>query len=326
MHLVVLTKFAALDDEFRYWSFVETHPVHVILPLEARREAIDALNWSLTDRLQGSPHHAPPPFSQEECRDLLELLVSSGDPSRESDIQRAVHTRMVARILLRVVRWRQIYFRAHKPLPRDIGPSARSSRSRYSFPRAVVDVVVGIVCLGIPLLFADRARHGQVDIESGSRYAWPLLAIGGLSCLVAALILSASVTLMTLPGLDTISRIAGLVAIVCSTASMIASLMAFIRYKTDVTRPTSTIGGEGFVFITRRSMILSLPLVFLAYSIAGFVTGVVIYSFRGATVTFTSSGIPIVAYRFDEWMRWIIVGVLGTFAGVLIASTVLTRR
>ena len=67
---------------------------------------------------------------------------------------------------------------------------------------------------------------------------------------------------------------------------------------------------------------LSLPLVFLAYSVAGFITGVVIYSFRSATINFAHAGMPVAA-KFDGWM---VIGVLGALTGVLAASVLVSRR
>ncbi|KAH7922566.1 hypothetical protein BV22DRAFT_1017033 [Leucogyrophana mollusca] len=311
-----------LDDEYRYWSFVESHPAHVILPQSAQREATDALHWSYTDRLLAHPQPVPPPFTQDECQELLRLLTNFNG-EHNSHESSTVQTRMIARILLRVVHWRQVHFRPHKPLPRDV-PHAQPTRKRVPVGRTIVDILVGILCLGIPLLFVDRARYNHIDAESGvaSHHGGPLFLAGACACLVAAIILSASVTLMTLPGLDNVARIAGLVAIMCSAASMISSFAALYRYKTDMDQGTSRSGGEGLVLISRRSVLLSLPLVFLAYSVAGFITGVVIYAFRGATL---DSGIPIVM-RFDEWTRWAIVGALGGLAGVLIMSAVAAKR
>lgn len=70
---------------------------------------------------------------------------------------------------------------------------------------------------------------------------------------------------------------------------------------------------------------LSIPLVFLAYSVAGFVTGVVVYSFRSSTLNLASVGSPVAA-KFDEYSRLMIVGVLGALGGALIVSTVAARR
>jgi hypothetical protein len=80
--------------EFQYWSFMMSHPAHALLPSESVSEAIDVLTWSYTgmlipafssvspfirlasDRLLPSPHPSLPPFSQEECQELLILLRS----------------------------------------------------------------------------------------------------------------------------------------------------------------------------------------------------------------------------------------------------------
>ncbi|KAG1743656.1 uncharacterized protein EDB91DRAFT_220431 [Suillus paluster] len=275
-----------LDDEYRYWSFVESHPAHISLPGSARQEAIDALHWSYTDPLLAHPQPVPPPFSQDECHKLLGHL---NDPSLRST---TTHTRMVARILLRVVHWRQMHFRPHKPLPRDV-PVMQRPRRRVPIGRMVVDIITGILCLGIPFFLVDRSSYaGHLDLEGNiiSNSGSPMFLAGACACLVAAVILSASVTLMTLPGLNGIARIAGLVAIMCSVLSMTTSFISIMRHKTELTHGTPASGSEGFVLLTRRSVLLSLPLVFLAYSVAGFITGVVIYSFNGVVVNATANG------------------------------------
>lgn len=55
-----------------------------------------------------------------------------------------------------------------------------------SFGRAFLDVIIGILCLGIPYLFMHRARH-RVDEESGARSHGAMLIIGSCACLVVCL-------------------------------------------------------------------------------------------------------------------------------------------
>ena len=66
--------FTELDDEYRYWSYVEMHPAHVVLTCTSTQEAADALHWSYTDRLLSHPQPIQPPFSQEECQEFIRLL------------------------------------------------------------------------------------------------------------------------------------------------------------------------------------------------------------------------------------------------------------
>jgi hypothetical protein len=79
-----------------------SHPAHAPLPPESISKAIDALTWSYTgpftssnrmlpliflvsDGLLPSPHPSIPPFSQEECQELLRMLHSFDREPSHSD-------------------------------------------------------------------------------------------------------------------------------------------------------------------------------------------------------------------------------------------------
>ena len=62
--------------------------------------------------------------------------------------------------------------------------------------------------------------------------------------------LSTSVTLVPLPGLDNLGRIAGFVAILCLAASMILVVIALFRYKANVEQAVVYMGGEGLVMLS----------------------------------------------------------------------------
>lgn len=309
-----------LDMEYRYWAFVEGHPSHILLPESAHREAMDALQWSYTDCLLPTNQPTPPPFLPHECQELMGLLHSFEDSS--SKMNSVIHTRVVSRVLIRVAQWRQQYFRPNKPLPRDTAKGTVRPEHRLTFRRAVLDVAMSIICLGIPYLFMDRSRGRRIDEESGLQSAGPILMIGSCACLVSAVILSASVTFMTLPGLDDVARLAGMIAILFSASSMVSSVFALFRYKADVERTVVYVGGEGLMLLSQRSIVMSLPLVFLAWAIAAFVTGITFYSFRGATLT---SRVVIKA-PFQDYTHWAMVGTLGGLAGILMMSALLARR
>jgi len=147
------------------------------------------------------------------------------------------------------------------------------------------------------------------------------------------------VTLVSLPGLDNLGRIAGFVAILCSAASMISAVIALFRYKADVERAVVYMGGEGLVMLSvspfhptyrpalnetqqRRSIVMSLPLVFLAWGIVAFITAITLYSFRGFTVTSPGT----IKQPFTDYTHWTVVGTMGVLAGALITSALLMRR
>ena len=66
---------------------------------------------------------------------------------------------------------------------------------------------------------------------------------------------------------------------------------------------------------------MSLPGVFLAWSIIAFVVGVVIYAFRGVVIIDPSH-----ISKFAEYTKWTTIGVLGFGAGVLSTSLLFLRR
>ncbi|TDL30084.1 hypothetical protein BD410DRAFT_51905 [Rickenella mellea] len=316
-----------LDLEYRYWSFMESHPAHSPLPANALADALDALTWAYTghpypDNLLKSKGPVRPPFSQEECKELLGVLRSLS--GTETDVQVLVQTRIVSRILLRVAQWRQQHLRPDKPLPRDATTRAvhRHHRRVQAYRMSAMDVVLAWLCFGIPFFFANRHGYQRFDEESGMRTAGPFLVVGASACLVAAIILSASVTFLALPGLDNVARTAGFVAIIASIASLASSVLAFFRHQSDVAR-IHIAGHEGIFLSPQKppSILLSLPTVFLAWSVIAFVTGIVLYAFRGAGGTD-----PHWTDTFAEYTRWTAVGVVAFSAGVLITSMVFVRK
>ncbi|KAF9008065.1 hypothetical protein BDQ17DRAFT_1237288 [Cyathus striatus] len=308
--------------QYRYWSFMETHPAHTALPVKAKAEAMDILTWAWTaDRLLPSHHAIPAPFTQEECQELNNLLRSY---NTDNPNDQGIQTRIVSRILLRVARWRQIHFRPDKPLPKDVTvhESRAAAARQRPFRRIALDIFISCICLGIPYIFVERGQHHRIDVESGIRAPGPMFIIGACTCLVAAIVLSASVTFLSLPGLDSVARVAGLVAILFASFSMASTIVAIFRYKTDMARTLSLVGGEGMLIVPRRPIVMSLPLVFLAYSILGFITGIVTYSFRGVIL----SDPTLIQDNFDDYTRWTVIAILGALAGMLTMSLLLSRR
>lgn len=115
--------------------------------------------------------------------------------------QDGIQTRLVARILLRVGEcnraslsaacltaaeaiWRQAFFRPNKPLPKDVVCSVHPVVRRPRPIRAFFDILVSIVCLGIPYIFFERHTQHRIDEESNFRSAGPMFIIGACTCIV----------------------------------------------------------------------------------------------------------------------------------------------
>ena len=67
---------------------------------------------------------------------------------------------------------------------------------------------------------------------------------------------------------------------------------------------------------------MSLPVVFLAWAIAAFVTGITFYAFRGVTLTSK----VIIRQPFVDYTHWAVIGCLGGLLGMLLVSAFMSRR
>ncbi|KAF7304639.1 hypothetical protein MKEN_01177800 [Mycena kentingensis (nom. inval.)] len=333
----VFNKEDHLDLEYRYWAYMQSHPAHAVVPFGVRREAMDILTWSWTDRLlppQEQP--LPPPFSPAECQELLGLLRTFDVPQNEAGIQNVVLTRIVSRIMLRVAHWRQYHLRPHKALPTDAWTNmAKQPRpQRSGWIRSAIDIIVSCILLGIPFLFYDKRAGGGFGLRDAEgarsivqRNIIPVLLVGACTCLLAAILLSASITFLSLPGLEDIlpARIATLVVAALATCSMASGLLALLRFKADllaeredaatgvtVLNP-ALLNREGMLVVSTRSIIMSLPLVFLVYAMLAFVAAVALYSVEGKLGQY-----PLA--------RWSVLGLVGGICGILVMSALLLRR
>ena len=92
--------------------------------------------------------------------------------------------------------WRQTYFRPNKLLPDNVGcnPSHLPTVPRRPFRRAILNILVSCLCLGVPYMFFKRDRlSSSVEEESRLHRITPTLVMGACTCLVVSLNLSAAV-------------------------------------------------------------------------------------------------------------------------------------
>ena len=61
---------------------------------------------------------------------------------------------------------------------------------------------------------------------------------------------------------------------------------------------------------------------FLAYALGALVTGIVLYTIRGVTI----ANMGAVTRQFEVYTRWTVMGTLGAMAGLLVVSTIISRR
>jgi len=84
--------------------------------------------------------------------------------------------------------WRQAFFRPNKPLPKDVVLNTYPLvRRRRSLVRGFFDVVISVICLGIPYILFERHNQHRVDEESNLRAVGPMFIIGACTCIVVSL-------------------------------------------------------------------------------------------------------------------------------------------
>ena len=109
-----------------------------------------------------------------------------------------------------------------------------------------------------------------MHLLGGKSISLSLLLATDLPCRKAAVVLSASVTFLSLPGLDAFSRTTGMVAILLAAFSMAATVVAIFGFKADLERPISHLGVEGMMVITVRGDLIRSEAIWKTESIIFF--------------------------------------------------------
>ena len=274
-----------LEQERRYWAYLETHPAHSDVNPRAVQEAIELLTWHYTDRLLAEKKRGEkeyirvnPPFTPEESHEVLEFIKSvSTDHSLSNSV---LKTRTVARVHVRTAEWRlaKLHAVADAVNLEVMSPSERLRRRRAAanpFVGVPLRTLASLLGLGIPYLYVDQPDE---KVEDRQR----LMVADASTNLMSALMLGASVSFLAIPDLEDIARLAGVAAAACSLGSLAAGI---VRLRL----PSFTGGkaGEGTEFEQEprpsalRTFARSLPLVLSAYAGSALVAGLAAYSWRG---------------------------------------------
>ncbi|KAI6155891.1 hypothetical protein BKA82DRAFT_414123 [Pisolithus tinctorius] len=213
--LIWVLPLAGLDEEYKYWSYVEMHPAFTILSRKSVQEAVDTLHWSSTDRLFALPHTNQPPFGQEECEELLKLL---NDSNRQRDPS---YTRIIARIHLRLAHWHQAHFRSHKLLP--CGAIITHQSKQTWFLLGMMVELFGMLSVDIQS-YVDKTRcSGRYDGKGSARTCSEMSFV---MVVMFSIILGGFLMLLSFLVSGTMHLFAGLFSVLC----IATSLLLFLRH------------------------------------------------------------------------------------------------
>ncbi|TFK61039.1 hypothetical protein BDN72DRAFT_965404 [Pluteus cervinus] len=159
------------------------------------------------------------------------------------------------------------------------GSSSSQEEGSQTFKSIIFNVIVTIFCLGVPYFFLKSSQY-QFGSEGRSRYVAPLFLLAAGTNVMSAVMLGASFMCLYLPELGRAAQIANIVTMVSSALSMSSTIFALLEYQAEVKRRTRNLH-VGFELRMKHSIIFSLPLVFLEYSIIAFVTTLALHLGKG---------------------------------------------
>ncbi|KII89994.1 hypothetical protein PLICRDRAFT_174795 [Plicaturopsis crispa FD-325 SS-3] len=302
-----------------YWRYMTQYPAHRSLPDGAEEAARRALNCFLMEGLR-LRSDTTAPFSQEESKQLLNYLQTDYVPIGSQNIpptagipsESAAKTALVSWILWNAATHRGLNLYGNKAK----GQEFRSPLSKKS----VAFFCIATVCFGVPhnhlesIVSAHKASKLRGDNEAWPTYIKQLSAEWTAFNLAATVLLSSSVGFLAVPGLDPRSRIASLLSIVLTLASVITGvyhLWSHGHAKAEYNISTIT---------PRRSkilaIILSMPFVTLVWGVFAFLVAVILYAFFGfqPMANGTNPSMP-------HYTSWLILG-FGAGVAVLMALIV----
>jgi len=275
-----------------YWNYLERHPNHFSLPLTVEQEARDALAWFYLDNLkEGS--RSTVPFSKQECEDLLRAISRISSDSGDSSPGRTAFFSW----LLKVV-WssrvseqygRQTYTQWKEHYSERIPSGPLPSAPFPGYIQLPLTFVINAFFFSIPKLYLEQIKdvsqyHGRLDTvrDIWDKYTRQIVKDYQDFLLIATVLLSATVGLLSVPDIRSISRAAGIVSVFSSMGSMITGVFCLWRHQTNVKQSQSFTylhnAHQGIFGLHGHAMVLSLPPVLLVWGIIAFAVGFIAYT------------------------------------------------
>ncbi|CAL1701448.1 unnamed protein product [Somion occarium] len=262
------------------------------------------------------------PFSKEECENLLKVLDSLRDGFYENS---AGTTTFLAWVLKSIYSgWLKLTRRQHTEF--------RDSQSRTNightqppeFVRILLSLIIKFPFFGIPETYlahtkdASEFRGRLVDLqERWEAYTRQLIREYSDFILAATVLMSATMGFLAVPDLEQVAKALGIIPVFAALSSIIIGVFFVWRHH----RPPPSKNSMAYIHNARNNplglpghaVLLSLPPVFLVWSIISFAAGVVAYTVQHANAQ--SASIWTVVSFFAVFCLLLLVG-LFTFSRI----------
>ncbi|EJF56594.1 hypothetical protein DICSQDRAFT_112889 [Dichomitus squalens LYAD-421 SS1] len=281
-----------------YWNFLTHHPSHRPCHEEGYREAIDALSAYYHDHLiDGS--RSVGPFSKIECEQLLEALQRARDVTGE--IMPSASS-MLGWILRDVYSFRtgqrygQITWTEMRTYRKALYAAPDISTPESVITKTFLQIIIHGPFFGIPQTYLAHIKkasefRGHV---AGLRQSWEaytrqLVQEYSDFILIATVLLSATVGLLTVNDIDSITRAAAPLSAFASLGSITIGVFFVWRHQRNNTEVPSSFAylhnARNSAFgLSGHAILLSLPPVLLVWSIIAFAAAALAYSLHGISI------------------------------------------
>ncbi|KAI0750938.1 hypothetical protein C8Q80DRAFT_1154703 [Daedaleopsis nitida] len=312
-----------------YWNFIAHHPSHEPCPRQGHLEAIDALHsYHHGHLIDGSRSIGP--FSKEECEQLIDMLHRERDSAR--DLPAVVS--LVGWVLRDVYSFRtgqrygQITWDEMRKYRKALYQPQDFTRRESLLTKFFLTLCIHGPFFGIPqtyLAHIKKASEFRGHI-AGLRTSWEsytrqLVREYSDFILIATVLLSATVGILTINDVGEIARVAAMLSAFASLGSITVGVFFVWRHQRNIQMPSSFTylhNARNNAFgLSGHAIILSLPPVLLVWSIIGFAASILAYALQqvseiGSPSSWLALAIFIVVftcvmigvYTFSTIWRW----------------------
>ncbi|KAG8788498.1 hypothetical protein FRC12_014499 [Ceratobasidium sp. 428] len=265
-----------LRYESIYWAIIESHPSHITLPAETIQDVKRALTWCYADRVLYEASNAP--FEKENARELLDLMQTISDNDINGLPSNDIKTWYCSSVMRTII---------------EIRKRAQSDDLLIHLPfnspvEWTVWHIAGILGFGSPFGYLKRINNvDRTVIQDGiNTIRWrsflkELCKEWKDSNLLATVLVSGTVALLAIPGLNGLAQIAGLLSALCALSSVLSGTLLVLNHQSRVESSSKA----AFVYFKRAKLrglgttrplavILSLPVSLMLWGMFWFVFAV----------------------------------------------------
>ncbi|KAI1796251.1 hypothetical protein LXA43DRAFT_989002 [Ganoderma leucocontextum] len=293
-----------------YWNFMKNHPSHHPCHEEGYREAIDALRAYYHDHLINGSRSVGP-FSRSECEQMLEVLYRDKDDTGE--IQPSAIS-LLGWILTDVYSFRtgqrygQITWTEMRSYRKALYKPPEFSPQESFATKMLLQAIIHGPFFGIPQTYLAHIKKASEfrGHLAGLRQSWEsytrqLVQEFSDFILIATVLLSATVGLLTINDIDSVARAAALFATFASLGSITIGVFFVWRHQRSNTEMPSSFtylhNARNNAFgLSGHAILLSLPPVLLVWSIIAFTAGTLAYTLQDVSPASASAWVVLAIF------------------------------